>query len=283
MSSSATARTGAAVVSQPGTQPDGQPVGRPSAQTGVQSLHRALDILELVAARGGSASIAEIAAAAELPAPTTHRLLRTLVERGYMRQLPNRTYALGFRLVPLGATANVLSGVNAEQILHDLVDELGETANLAVLSGHQAEYVAQVPARYTMRMFTEVGRRVHLHCTGVGKALLARLDDDAVRAIIARSGLPQQTEHTITTEAGLLADLDEIRARQYALDDQEQELGVRCIAAAVASSSLSWMAVSVSGPVTRMTDQVVQRSVPLIQAAAQRLAADITGSAPAHT
>ena len=238
---------------------------------GVQSLHRALDVLEAVAVCGGALTIGELAAATSLPAPTTHRLARTLLERGYLRQLPDRRYALGFRLVPLGATAQLQVGADADEVLADLVAELGESANLAVLSGHQAEYVAQAPARYSMRMFTEVGRRVDLHCTGVGKVMLAQLDDEDVAAIVRRAGLPRVTEHTITTEAGLREALATVRREGHALDEQEQELGVRCVAVPVGTPP-SWMAVSVSGPVPRMTDDVVRRALPLLHAAAQRLA-----------
>jgi IclR family acetate operon transcriptional repressor len=238
---------------------------------GVQSVHRALDLLEIVASRGGHLTIGEIATASEVPLPTVHRLLRTLVDRGYMRQMPNRRYALGFRLVPLGATASSMVGADTERVLAGLVDALGETANLAILSGSHAEYVAQVPSRHTMRMFTEVGRQVDLHCTGVGKALLAQLDDDRVREVVRRVGLPRHTDHTHGTVASLLADLSEIRERGYAVDDQEQESGVRCVAVPVGPEPMSWMAVSVSGPVTRMTDEVVTRAVPLLVAAGGRL------------
>jgi IclR family acetate operon transcriptional repressor len=189
-----------------------------------------------------------------------------------MRQMPNRRYALGFRLVPLGATASSMVGADTEAVLGRLVEALGETANLAILSGSHAEYVAQVPSRHAMRMFTEVGRQVDLHCTGVGKALLAQLDDERVREIVRRVGLDRKTEHTHDTEGALFADLTEVRARGYALDEQEQEAGVRCVAVPVGTEPMSWMAVSVSGPVTRMTDELVTRAVPLLHEATRQLA-----------
>lgn len=251
-----------------------------SSTSGVQSVHRALDLVEVVARRGGHATIGEIAESAGLPLPTAHRMLATLVDRGYMRQMPNRRYALGFRLVPLGAAASAMVGADSERVLAGLVDALGESANLAVLSGSHAEYVAQVPSRHTVRMFTEVGRQVELHCTGVGKALLSQLDEARVRDIIRRVGLPGYTQHTHTTPAGLLRDLAEVRARGYAVDEQEQEEGVRCVAVPVGPEPLSWMAVSVSGPVTRMTDDLVGRAVPLLHAAGRSLAVQMTGHAP---
>jgi len=253
--------------------------GEERSGSGVQSVHRTLDLLEALAGHGGRLPVAEIAAVTGLPVATAHRLSRTLVERGYLRQLPDRSYALGFRLVHLGAAANVLVGGAVHGFLRELVDELGETANVAVLSGHRAEYVAQVPSRYTMRMFTEIGRRVDLHSTGAGKVLLARLDAAAVRAVLRSNGLPRHTEHTITTEIALRAELDRVREQGFAIDDEEQEIGVRCVAVAVEADPLSGMAVSVSGPTARMTEAVVTRAVPLLRAAAAGLAEDLAHAA----
>jgi IclR family transcriptional regulator, acetate operon repressor len=240
--------------------------------SGVQSLHRALGLIETVADAGGILTIREIADATGLPQPTIHRLLKTLVERGYMRQTPDRRYALGLRLVPLGTTANRLVGIGATRVLGELVRELGESANMAILIGDKAEYVAQVPSNHSMRMFTEVGRRVDLHATGVGKALLAQLDQAEVTAIVGRAGLPTHTTHTIVTEPALQAALAEIREQGYAVDEQEQELGVRCVAVCLPSATSTNAAVSISGPMTRLDDALVARAVPLLQAAAATLA-----------
>ena len=253
------------------SQPTKEPTKR-APVGGVQSLHRAFDILESLASNAGNSTVAEISAATGLPMPTAHRLVRTLVERGYVRQLANRSYALGFRLLPLAAAASGIVGTSAMPVLSELVSEIGETANLAVLAGGQAEYIAQVPSRYAMRMFIEVGRRVDLHSTGVGKALLAQLDDESVGSIMDRTGLASRTTHTLTTRVALLAELREIRQRGYAFDDQEQEIGVRCVAAPVPSEMLAGMAVSVSGPVTRMTDALIDQAVPLLHSAARQLA-----------
>ena len=238
---------------------------------GVQSVHRALDLLEVVAARGGTLTIGEIAAAAGVPLPTAHRLLRTLVDRGYMRQAPDRRYALGFRLVPLGASAGSMVGAGAERVLGRVVDALGETANLAMLDGDRVAYVAQVPGRHAMRMFTEVGRRVHPHCTAVGKAVLSVAPEADVRALLARTGLPRHTANTITDVDVFLAQLADVRARGYALDEGEQEVGVRCLAVRVPGGTAQ-LGLSVSGPAPRMGDELLAEAVPILQAAAEELA-----------
>ncbi|SDQ42467.1 IclR family transcriptional regulator [Quadrisphaera sp. DSM 44207] len=238
---------------------------------GVQSLDRALDLLERMSDAGGEVGLTELAEATGLPLPTIHRLLRTLVRRGYARQLPSRRYALGPQLVRLGEGASGAISAWARPALAQLADAVGETANLAVLDGDLVVYVAQAPSRHAMRMFTEVGRRVHPHCTGVGKALLARLPDDAVRALLARTGMPARTEATLADPEALLAELAATRERGWALDDGEQEVGVRCFAVALPDGAVP-AAVSVSGPAARVTRESAERVVPLLRATAAALA-----------
>ena len=163
------------------------------ASGGVQSVERVFELLELITDAGGDVTLSELSSSTDLPLPTIHRLLRTLVTLGYIRQLPNRRYALGPRLIRLGEGANKQLGAVARPQLKTLVDRLGETANMAVLDSDMVIYVAQVPSLHSMRMFTEVGRRAHTHDTGVGKAILAQLDDDVVRGIVARTGMPTPT------------------------------------------------------------------------------------------
>jgi IclR family acetate operon transcriptional repressor len=238
--------------------------------SGVQSLHRALDLLEELAAAGGTASLSDLAAACGLPLPTAHRLAATLAARGYLRQAPDRRYSLGSRLVPLGAEAHALLGSRALPVLRGLADLTGESANLAVLTQGRAEYVAQVPGRHTMRIFTEVGNRVALHCTGVGKALLAAVPPAQASRLIGTAPLPARTAATITAPAALEAEIALIRTRGYALDEGEMEVGVRCVAVAVPGPAP--MAVSVSGPAARLPDDLVEVAVTALHAAAADLA-----------
>ena len=250
------------------TRGEGVEAGRPG---GVQSVHRALDLLESLAELGGSAAIADLAGAAGVPLPTAHRLLGTLVDRGHVRRLADRRYALGFSLLPLAAGASATIGTGAERLLRPLVDALGETANLAVLDADHMVYVAQVPGRHAMRMFTEVGRRVDPHCTAVGKAVLAELPDDQARHVVERAGLERATVHTICDTTELEAALGEVRARGFAMDEEEQEVGVRCVAVAVPVTTVR-LAVSVSGPAPRVSDELVARAVPLLHEVAAELA-----------
>ncbi|WP_193386456.1 IclR family transcriptional regulator [Streptomyces xiaopingdaonensis] len=249
----------------------------PAAQGGVQSLERAFDLLERMADAGGEVGLSELASLSGLPLPTIHRLMRTLVTSGYVRQQPNRRYALGPRLIRLGESAARLLGTWARPYLARLVEETGETANMALLDGDEAVYVAQVPSRHSMRMFTEVGRRVLPHTTGVGKALLAEAPEAEVRALLDRTGMPAATERTLTTPEAFLDALATVRADGYAVDDNEQELGVRCLAVRVPDSPTS-AAISISGPAGRLTDTATEKYVPLLRTVAAELSAAIATS-----
>ncbi|MBT2385111.1 IclR family transcriptional regulator [Streptomyces sp. ISL-11] len=244
---------------------------------GVQSLERAFDLLERMADAGGEVGLSELSTSSGLPLPTIHRLMRTLVACGYVRQQPNRRYALGPRLIRLGESASRLLGTWARPHLARLVEETGETANMALLDGDEVVYVAQVPSRHSVRMFTEVGRRVLPHTTGVGKALLARSADDEVRALLARTGMPAATEKTITTPEGFLEALARVRESGYAVDDNEQEIGVRCLAVPVPDSPTA-AAISISGPAGRVTDAATERIVPLLQQVAAELSVTLASA-----
>lgn len=237
------------------------------ASGGVQSVERIFELLELITDAGGNVTLSELSASTELPLPTIHRLLRTLVALGYIRQLPSRRYALGPRLIRLGDGATKQLGAMAMPQLDTLVRELGETANMAVLDTDMVIYIAQVPSPHSMRMFTEVGRRAHTHDTGVGKALLAQLDNETVRSIVDRKGMPTPTIKSHGTIESLLADLEVIRERGYAIDEEEQEIGVRCFAMAVPDAPTP-TAISVSGPVQRVDELFANRAIPMLQQAA---------------
>jgi IclR family acetate operon transcriptional repressor len=246
-----------------------------SRRGGVQSLDRAFAILEAMADAGGVIGLSQLAADSGLPLATIHRLVRTLVDLGYVRQEPSRQYSLGPRLMRLADSSTKRLGTLAQPHMHRVVDELGESVNLAVLDGEEIVYVAQVqPSQNFMRMFTEVGRRAKPHTTAVGKAMLASWPDQDVVQLLERTGMPRRTEHTITDPAAFLADLAHVRERGYALDDGEQELGVRCVAVVVPDAPRA-MALSMSGPLPRMSDDVVAKAAPLLHKAAARIGADL--------
>lgn len=245
--------------------------------TGVQTVTRALELLDLIADEGEPVTVSALSASSGLPLPTVHRLLRTLVALGYVRQAPNRRYALGPRLIRLGESAGQSLGAAAQPFLAQLVERTSETANLAMREGDMVVYVAQVPSKHSMRMFTEIGRRVLPHCTGVGKALLSQLPDAEVAEIIRRNGMPTMTDRTIATLDDLLVDLGKIRERGWAEDDGEQEVGVRCLAVPVLSTGIQ-AAMSVSGPQARLTHEIADQVAPFLITTAAEFAESIDSS-----
>lgn len=256
----------------------------PAAERGsgrVQSVERTFELLEAMSDLGGTAGLSQLAARLGLPLPTIHRLVRTLVDLGYVRQEPSREYALGPRLMRLGEHAGKLLGTWAMPVLRGLVEEIGESANLAMLDGDHVVYTAQVPGVHAMRMFTEVGRRVQVHCTAVGKAMLAQIPPEQAAALVAASGLRPHTAHTITSPEDFRAELDRIREVGYAVDNEEQEIGVRCVAVAV-PGRVPRAAFSISGPSPRMADALIHRTVPLLRKAAEGVAAELDQVGPAR-
>jgi len=236
---------------------------------GVQSVIRAFDILERIADAGGEMGVSELSTASGLPLPTIHRLLRTLIIRGYVHQTPRRRYALGARLIPLGERAGGSLGAMCRPILTAVVEEVGESASMAMFDLNRAIYIAHMPSKRSMRMFTNIGHRVELHATGVGKALLSLIDDEEAISRVQRVGMNARTPHTLTDSDALLEQLALVRQRGYALDEEEQEIGVFCVAVPIQGPIA--LALSVSGPTPRMTARDVTAMVPVLQSAAHRV------------
>ena len=245
----------------------------------MQSVDRALRLLEVLAAAGGRLPITDLSARTGLSLGTVHRLLASLTARGYVRQDPDRRYALGTALLPLGDAATRLLGSWALPYLSQLAERCGETANLAVLEDDHVIYVAQAPGRHRMRMFTEVGRRALPHSTAVGKVLLAWQDPDHVLRVLTRLGLPGRTPNTLTTVAAFGAELAEVRQRGWAVDDEEEEVGVRCLAVPVGPGERAVAAVSVSAPASRL-EAGQPEVVDALQTVAGQLARSLQSPVP---
>ncbi|WP_033295486.1 IclR family transcriptional regulator [Amycolatopsis jejuensis] len=238
----------------------------------VQSVLTAFQLLEHMTAAGGELGLSQLATESGVPTATIHRMLQTLAQFGYVRQEPaTRQYTLGPELIHLGGSAGRLLGSWARPALDRLVRETGETASLAVLDGAEIVYLAQVPSPHTLRMLTELGRRVPAHCTAAGKALLSLLSDMEVASLFDRHPPEPMTARTLADPAAVLAHLASVRAQGFAVEDGEQEIGVRAFAVAVDLDRP--MAVTVSGPESRMSLVDVTRHIPLMRSVAAELAA----------
>jgi DNA-binding IclR family transcriptional regulator len=225
-------------------------------QPRVQSLERALDLLEALAG-ADDLGVSEIAAQTGLVPSTAHRLLGTLVARGYASQNPaTGRYLLGYKLLEL--TSGVQDRIGrlrtaARPHLETIQGETGETTNLVVLEGRDVVYIESVSGTRSVRLHTEIGRSIPAHTSGAGKALLAWRAPADVAALLEGAPLAPSTPRTITTLPALQEDLAKIRRRGYATDNEEHELGVACVATPVLDrAGFPVAAISVSGPISRI-------------------------------
>ena len=239
------------------------------------SVERAFELVDRVAASGpDGVTLAQLASEVATAKSTTHRYVATLLGLGVLRRDSAGQLHLGLKLVEL---AGALLGSDnlrtaAEPILHELVARTRETVHLGVPSDGHVVYIAKVESPQSVRLVSRIGARAPFHCSSMGKAMLAAFDEPELRVALER---PREvrTAHTITGLEPLLAELDKVRASGVAIDDEENEAGVRCVGAAVRGrDGQPVAAISVSGPATRMTHEHVAEITPSVLAAAQEIA-----------
>jgi DNA-binding IclR family transcriptional regulator len=241
--------------------------------TASKTVSKALGLLNLVAERPGL-SLTELGRAAGLPTATAHRLLKGLQAEGLLRLDSARRYHLGAGCLTLGARflEHVDVRLEARPLLEDLVEATGETTHLGIPDGTEILYVDKVDSRHSVRMYSRIGVRSPMHSTAMGKAILAFADAALLERVIAQ-GLPRRTPNTITSGAALRAQLERVREQRYAIDDIENEDGIRCVAAPVlAGRQHPLAAISVSGPVQRMTDDKLTKIAHAVMQAADEVA-----------
>jgi len=237
--------------------------GRPPAAQkdkaagGVQSLTRGLQLLQRLGESAGGMMLTDLAQTVGLPNSTTHRLLATLEAMGFARQTPDLgLWQVGVEAFRVG-NAFLRNRDIVEQArphLYHLMEEAGETANLALVHEGRAVMVYQVECHEMMRMIVRIGGAVPMHASGVGKAMLAAMGEDEVKAILHRYGLTRYTPHTADSPARLTDELSATRERGFALDDEEHAIGLRCAAAAILDEEGRPLgAISISGPAARLS------------------------------
>lgn len=261
-----------------------RPMPRPARTADSPSIavHRALAMLEAISRSAAGLSNSELARKLKIPKSSTSYILRALEAGGYLRREPAGRYRLGLALLSL--SSRVLEGLDVREvalpILHHLVDRSGLTAHLAVLDHGQAVYIAKADAPGFIKMNTWPGRRMNLHSTSVGKALLAHLPEEEVARIMEK-GLKKWTPHTLTAPARLLTDLEHVRKRGYAVDEQESTVGIRCVAAPIFSAHGVTASIGVTGTVTQFHVSDVHRFAEMVKDAARRVSLQL-GWSPAH-
>ncbi len=261
--------------------------GRPrSGESGavVQALDRGMTLLRVLA-RNDRATLTEIALSAGMAPSTAHRMLTTMQRHGVVDfDETSQHWMVGVEAFRIGSS--FMRRTNLAEagrgVMHDLMEDSGETANMAIADDGDVVFISQVETNDPIRAFFRPGTRGHMHASGIGKALLAELSRGEVEAILSRKGLPSFTPKTLTSPDALFADLEATRARGWSHDDEERTLGMRCLAAAIFNEHREAVAgVSISGPVVRLPDARLAELGALVRRAAAAITEKVGGVLPA--
>lgn len=246
----------------------------------VRSLTRALRILQALATRSEGMSLTDLSDMTALPPSTTHRMLTTLEAERFVRPDPSTgQWRIGVAAYYVGSafarSRDTLALIRP--YLRRLMEITGETSNLFVESDGEAICIGQIESRHAMRAITGVGGRVMMHCSGAGKVLLAHMQDQACAAFLAGE-LPRATEKTIAAPQALEAELERIRTRGHAIDDEENAIGLRCVAAPIHNEFGEVIAaISISGPTARIPDARLKSLGEIVSQAAAEATRDFGG------
>jgi DNA-binding IclR family transcriptional regulator len=236
---------------------------------------KALAVLEALVQAGRPVSLADLMQATGQPKPTLHRTLALFEEAGYVRREPaGRAYAVGTRLASLGLAILTHDSVATlrHAILRQLVADVGETCNLAMLRRGEVVYLDRIEAEWALRLHLPAGIAIPAHCSASGKLLIASMPADQRSALVASMPLARFTPHTITDRALLEKEMDRILAAGYAVDDEEYVTGVACVAVPVRVHDEAVAAVAVHAATARLPLQAALDLVPRLAEAAARIA-----------
>ena len=250
----------------------------------VQSLVRAMAIINQLATADEGMTLTSVADSLRLAPSTAHRLLTTLEQERYVHfDAERRLWSVGLQAFVVGSaflrTRNLV-GI-ARPYMRALMNESTETVNLAVQDEHEAVYLSQIECRQMMRALARPGARVPLYCSSVGKALLCAMPDADLAQALPRHGMRRLTAKTITTRSALRDDLALTRQRGFAIDDEEHAFGLRCVAGLVFDEIGEAMAaISISGPSARISDRRIADLGDLVRRKADEITARLGGVLP---
>jgi len=234
----------------------------------VQTIERVSSILDILAQSAQGISIRELSSTIELPKGTTHRLLSSLIYFGYVRQEPKtRNYFLGLKFVELGQI--LLSQLDlrkeAEPFLRDLAERTKETIHLVILDRNEIVYIDKVETDQNpsgLKMASRIGLRNPAHSSAVGKMILSNFSEEELQSFLKEKSLLRRTENTITDPIQLREHLKSLRKQGYAVDDEENEKGIRCVAAPIYNEiGKTVAAISITGPAFRVTRKIIQETL----------------------
>ncbi|SPH17492.1 Transcriptional repressor IclR [Defluviimonas aquaemixtae] len=255
-----------------------------ASQSTIQSLDRAFDVLETLAAAKGM-TLSEIARALDQSPATVYRVLSTLEARGVVEaEAETQAWHVGATAFRLGSAFLRRSSVleRSQPAMRGLMETTGETSNLGIERNGDVLFVAQVETQESIRAFFPPGTISPMHASGIGKALLSRYDADQITAFLKRRALERFTDNTIVNSDALIEEMRRTRDRGYAFDDEEKATGMRCVAAPIINAWGTAIAgISVSGPTHRMSSDQIERIGHLVRDAAASVSQSIGAAAPA--
>lgn len=241
----------------------------------IQAVDRALQILDLFDEHNVEIKITDISDRMGLHKSTVHSLLKTLQMHRYIDQNPeNGKYKLGLKLFERGNF--VIHGLDIRKIakthLIDLSMNTGQTTNLVILDGNEGVYIDKVEGSQATILYSRIGRRIPVHCSAVGKVLVAFKDKEELRELLQGYHYNAQTQNTITTEEDFLAELEQVKKHGYSVDNQENEMGVRCVAVPIRNHTGQVIAaVSMSTLATRIDDAELKKFIEMLKKEEQEI------------
>ena len=252
-----------------------------TAQNTIKSLDRAMEVFEFLSETQGQ-TLSQLAKDMDQSPATVYRVLVTLEGRGLVEfDATDQVWHIGAQAFIIGSRFLKRTTLveRARPLLRDLMETTGETANLGVEQGGHVLFVSQVETHASIRAFFPPGTLSRLHASGIGKALLAHMDDARTEKILSGAQLERFTDFTLTTSQDVKADLETTRQRGFSIDGEERNIGMRCIAAPVFDINGEAIAgLSVSGPTSRVSENQVPELSKAVVAAAKALTAAIGGN-----
>ncbi|AGK53599.1 IclR family transcriptional regulator [Bacillus sp. 1NLA3E] len=249
------------------------------AERYIQSVERAADVLELFLYNYRELSVKEISEKLELSKSTVHGIIKTLEYRGYLKQNPdNLKYKLGIKLFELGTVvSNQFNIVEiARPIIKKLVEDLKETVHLVLYDRGEVIYVEKMDGPHALRIYSQIGKKAPIHCTGVGKAILAFQEEEDVEWLLSNNDLKKFTQYTMTDKVEIKEHIQSVRQQGYSIDDEEIEIGLKCIAAPIFNRhGKAVAAISCASPKFRLNEERLNEVIQSIKQAAIKISESI--------
>ena len=235
------------------------------SEKGVQVIDRAFDIIELLAVEPGGLGVSDIARRLALNKSTVHRILNAITERGYLEKTVEGTYRLGIHSVASTKLSDIELTTEAKPYLYELTNKLGQSSHLAILDGSDAVYIDKVEVTKNLRLYSQIGKRIPVYCSGLGKSLLLDTEDSMILSILSSQKMNKFTNTTLTTPQAVLKEIQEARVTGWTIDDEEHDEGIRCVAAPIYDFTGKIIAsVSSAGPsniYTKSKDEEISKLV----------------------